>query len=224
MTTVDDIESQAGNRKVPKNVVTSIFPKSFFMKRIFFPLLAWGMFAGALVIVQFSQGNSNGETSVYKYDGSSIKECNDSDTSSEKWEITANTLKGSTGRLQMDNPKGSKWIVYIYSMPGEKYVTSFAESNNKGLFTISPGEYKITVNNVPVQNVPIKKGHDTKLKCGILNIVSEGLWYLNDETGKTYYTSGNKPKKMPIPVGTYSLKLGGVSQPVVVKNGEAVEM
>ena len=124
----------------------------------------------------------------------------------------------------MDNPAGSKWVVYIYAMADNKYITSFAESNNKGLFVLLPGEYKFTINNAPVLNVPVKKGHDTKLKCGVLNVVSEGVWYLNDESGKTYYTSGNTPTKMPLPVGTYSFELGGSKQTVVIKNGETVEM
>ena len=48
------------------------------------------------------------------------------------------------------------------------------------LLLVMPGEYKITINDVPVLNVPIKKGHDTKLKCGVLNVVSESYWDLSD--------------------------------------------
>jgi len=173
-----------------------------YMKNLLLPVLACGMFASA-----------------YSQKGSSVKV-----TPVDKWVITANNLKGSTGRILMDNPAGSKWVVYIYAMADNKYITSFAESNNKGLFVISPGEYKITINNAPVLNVPVNKGHDTKLKCGVLDVVSEGIWYLYDETGKDYYTSGNEPQKMPLPVGTYSLKLGNVAQNVVIKNAETVEM
>ena len=170
------------------------------------------------------QSNNSGGMAFYGYPVESGESSSGEGTSSDKWVITANNLKGSTGRILMDNPAGSIWVVYIYAMADNKYITSFAESNNKGLFVIPPGEYKFTINNAPVLNVPVKKGHDTKLKCGILDIVSEGIWYLNDETGKTYYTSGDKPQKMPLPVGTYSLKFGEASQTVIIKEGESVEM
>jgi len=142
----------------------------------------------------------------------------------EKWVVSVNNLKGSTGRILFDNPAGSIWTIYIYAMADEKYITSYAESNNKGTVVLAPGAYKITLNNVPVLNVPVQKSHDTKLKCGTLNVVSEGVWYLYDETGTTSYTSGNKATKMPVPVGTYMLEINGQKQPVVIKNKEMVEM
>jgi hypothetical protein len=147
-----------------------------------------------------------------------------SKTDPGKWTIIPNNLKGATGRILMDNPAGSKWVVYIYAMADNKYITSAAESNNKGVFVLLPGEYKFTINNAPVLNVPVKKGHDTKLKCGTLDVVSEGVWYLNDETGKIYYTSGNQPTKMPLPVGTYTFKIGDMEQKVVIKEGKTEEM
>lgn len=141
-----------------------------------------------------------------------------------KWLISPNDLKGSTGRILFDNPPGSIWTIYIYMAADEKYVTSYAQSNNKGVVVLAPGQYKITINDVPVLNVPVQKSYDTKLKCGTLAIVSEGIWYLYDETGTKAYTSGNKATKMPVPIGNYQLEINGQKQPLVIKNGEMVEM
>lgn len=142
-----------------------------------------------------------------------------------RWKITPNTtLKGASGRLLFENPKGSKWILYIYNAADNKYITSYADINNKGSVIVSAGEYKITINDVPVLNVPIKKGHDTKLRCGVLNVVSQSYWDLSDATGKTFYTSNNGPQKLPVPIGTYTFNLGGQKQTIVIEEGKTLEM
>src|SRR4030095_14222202 len=142
-----------------------------------------------------------------------------------RWTVKPNVkLKGVSGRLVFDNPAKSTWILYIYNMADDKYITSYANVNNKGSVIVSQGKYRITINDVPVLNVPIKKGHDTKLKCGVLNVVSQSYWDLSDETGKTFYTSNNGPMKIPAPVGTYIFNLGGQKQTIVIEEGKVLEM
>src|SRR5688572_6782124 len=135
----------------------------------------------------------------------------------EKWTIKANKLKASTGRLLIANSPGTVWTIYVYSMIDNKYVNSFAHTNNKGIINLAPGEYKITLNLSPVENVVIKKGHDTKLKTGILDVPHKEVWYLYDETGKSYYSSGIKPEKLLLPVGNYQLKSGETENHVIVE-------
>ena len=96
-------------------------------------------------------------------------------------------------------------------------------SRNDKTFTIAPGEYRFVLETVPVENVPIKKGHETRLKVGFLNVVSEGDWHLYNDTKEKAYTSGNKPKKIPLPIGSYQLKLGLDFYPIVIKDGGTVE-
>lgn len=180
--------------------------------------------ANNLAVVQSSYGGSNGETNAYGYPVTSGNETAGNANATDKWVISANNLKGSTGRILFNNPAGSIWTIYIYTMADKKYITSYSESNNKGVVVVLPGEYRITLNDVPVLNVPVKKGHDTKIKCGTLSVVSQGVWYLYDETGTTSYTSGNKAKIMPVPVGTYKLEINGQKQTIVIKNEETVEM
>src|SRR5688572_25110827 len=141
---------------------------------------------------------------------------------SEKWVITpVTTMKGVLGRLDINFPADIERNILIYQQAENKFLRSV--SHNDKIFTIAPGEYRFTLTNVPVENVPIKKGHETRLKAGFLDIVSEGDWHLYDETKEKAYTSGNKPKKLPLPVGSYQVKLGGQFYPVIIKDGETVE-
>lgn len=167
------------------------------MKKFLLLLLACGMYAGAFAQIETS-------------DKTSIK--------SEKWMITPNKLKTTTGRLLLNNTAGSLWVIYVYRMADNKYITSVNQSNNKGVLILPPGEYKITLNLAPVENVLIKKGHDTKLKTGVIDVPHTEVWYLYDETGKTYHSSGIKPEKLLMPAGNYTLKVGSQSSIVKVKN------
>jgi hypothetical protein len=141
------------------------------------------------------------------------------------WRVTKNTsLKGVSGRLMFDNPPKSTWTLYIYNMADNQYITSYANVNNKGSVIVSQGTYKVTINNVPVLNVPINKGHDTRLRCGVLNVVSQSYWDLSDAKGDTFYTSNNGPMKLPVPIGTYTFNLGGQKQVIVIEEGKTVEL
>lgn len=143
-----------------------------------------------------------------------------------KWTITPNQLKGITGRLDFSSfPKDADWQIDIYSEPTNNFIkTLYSSSSKESHFTLSPGNYTINYSRTPVINVPIKTGHDTYLKFGILDIVSEGQWGLYDATGKIYYKHEYKPMKIILPVGTYILKLGGADHQITIKDGKTVEM
>ena len=150
---------------------------------------------------------------------------NDATTTTDKWVITpVATMRGAMGRLSTQFPEGVVWSVDIRS--GEdKFLTNRSSASKHGTtHELPPGTYNFKLNTVPVQGVPIEKGKETRLKYGILNIVSNGNWHIYDSTQKKYYTSGTKPKRLAIPVGSYQLKFGGAFMTVVVKDGEEVEL
>ncbi|HLG41323.1 MAG TPA: hypothetical protein VI461_16710 [Chitinophagaceae bacterium] len=172
------------------------------MKRIILSLLTCGMLAGAFAQIEISKKS---KTEV-----------------SDKWVITpVSTMKGVLGRLDINFPADVERNILIYQQADNKFLRSV--SYNDKIYSIAPGEYRFTLTNVPVDNVPIKKGHETRLKMGFLSVVSEGDWHLFNETKDKQYTSGNKPKKIPLPVGSYQVKLGGEFYPVIIKDGETVE-
>ena len=173
-------------------------------------------------IVQSSFGNSNGQMASYGYPVTSGDGAAGNANATDKWVVTpVPTMKGVLGRLDINFPADVERDILIYQQADNKYITSV--SRNDKTFTIAPGEYRFTITSVPVENVPIQKGHETRIKMGFLNVVSEGDWHLYNDAKEKAYTSGNKPKKIALPVGNYQLKLGTQFYPVIIKDKETVE-
>ncbi len=172
------------------------------MKKLLLLALPYGMFVSALAQPGISKQN---KTEV-----------------SDKWVITpVANMKGVLGLLDINFPKDVERNILIYQQSDKKFLRSV--SHNDKTYTIAPGEYRFTLTNVPIDNVPIKKGHETRLRAGFLNLVSEGDWHLYDESKEKAYTSGNKPVKMVLPVGSYQLKLGGQFFPMTIKDSAMAE-
>jgi len=131
-------------------------------------------------------------------------------------------MKGVLGRLDINFPKEVERNILIHNPGDNKFLRSV--SWNDKIYPISPGTYNFVLSTVPVENVPIQKGHETRLKAGFLNIVSEGVWALYNESKEKVFTTGNKIEKIVLPVGSYQLKLGGQFYPFVIKDRETVEL
>jgi hypothetical protein len=136
----------------------------------------------------------------------------------DKWSVTPNNTKNANGRLWMDFPTNTNWAIYVYRQSDNKYITSHAPSTKVASMALPEGEYRITLNNATLENVQIKKGHDTKLIIGILDVKHNDVWYVYDETGKVYHSSGTKPDKLLLPIGTYTLEAGSVKEKVIVES------
>lgn len=185
------------------------------------------------VLAKFTPPQPNPQSNIF-YSDNKIRSCGElaikdevdssknNTENSDKWVITpVTTMKGVLGRLDINFPADVERNILIHQQADNKFITSV--SRNDKIYTIAPDQYRFTLSNVPVDNVPIQKGHETRLKAGFLNVVSEGDWHLYSDTKEKQYTSGNKPKKIPLPVGSYQLKLGEQFYPFVIKDGETVE-
>ena len=141
-----------------------------------------------------------------------------------KWDITAvPNMKGVLGRLNTQFPADVDWSIDIRNTENKFITNRSSYSKHGNAQEVAPGTYNFELNSITVENVPIEKGKLTRLKTGVLNIVSQGNWELYDDTQKKFQTSGNKPKKFALPVGNYQLKLGGQFFPVVIKDGKVEE-
>ncbi len=147
---------------------------------------------------------------------------NNNNTSAAKWEIKPAEMKGVMGRLSSDFPSDVEWSINIYTTEN-KFLRNHSKVSKMKYYNLAPGNYNIKLNTVPVENVPIEKGKETRLKAGFLDIVSEGNWELRSESKEKFLTSGNKPQKLALPVGSYQLKLGTQFFPVSIKDGATVE-
>ncbi len=143
-----------------------------------------------------------------------------------KWTITpVPTMKGVLGRLNTKFPADVDWSIDFKNAADNKFITNRSSySRHAPQHDVKPGNYNFVLNSIAVENVPIEKGKETRLKAGVLHIVSEGVWEILSESKEKFHTSGNKPKKMALPVGNYQLKLGGQFFPMTIKDGETVEM
>ncbi len=146
----------------------------------------------------------------------------------DKWVIVADkTIKKGMGRLNLVFADSVIWSVDIYNS-SKKFITNHSimdirnASDTRKYYEMTPGIYHFKLNTVMVENVPIEAGKETRLKHGVLDITANELWELRSET-KKFLTSGNKPKKMAIPIGSYHLKLGLEFYTVAIKDRETVE-
>ena len=137
----------------------------------------------------------------------------------DKWTVTANEkIKGEFGRVNMNFPAGVDWSFDFYT-PENKYVTNRSSfSKHQMFYDITPGRYNITLNHVTVENVPVEKGKEVKLKSGFLKLVTNSHWELYNESKEKYYTSGIKPVIFALPVGTYLLNFEGKDHRMVIKD------
>ncbi len=174
-------------------------------------------------IVQSSYQGNEGQMNSFGYPIESGNGNNDGQASA-KWVISPANMKGVLGRLNTRFPSDVEWTVEIRSGADNKFITSRSGFSNHGpSHDIGPAIYNFQLNSILVENVPIERGKETRLKTGVLQIVSGGDWEIRNESKEKFHTSGNKPKKFALPVGSYQLKLGGQFYPIVIKDGATVE-
>lgn len=140
----------------------------------------------------------------------------------DKFEIKPAPLKGVTGKISVSFPADADCEIKIYN-PDEnnKYLGSFNSNNNILMF---PGNYTVSLSNAEVKNVPVQKGMETRIKGGILSLVSPIEYKLYDESKKKYIRTFNGPKKIGLPVGKFQLSINNRFQLLTIKDGETLEM
>ncbi len=158
---------------------------------------------------------------------------------SDKWIITADAkIKKGFGRLDMNFPDSVYWWVIIYDKD-DKMVKSFYPHEKIKSYNLLPGQYRIELSNVKVENVPIEAGHSTRLRSGTTKIESGGeYWQLYDADKENFFTSsslfdGNayqlfessrkisngdrKSLNLALPVRNYTWRVGGDDKIITVK-------
>lgn len=135
------------------------------------------------------------------------------------------------GRLFSDYPADVPWVIKVYPQ-NDSVATAIYQSSSKKLqaglkfISISPGTYDISLNNCRINAVMISRGYETKFRTGIVSIETAGNWSIIRHY-KTWYgstinqqvASGNKPGKILLPVGEYTVNLNNTSKYHEVKEG-----
>ena len=142
-------------------------------------------------------------------------------TNSSGYEITDNpSIKGATGKICVRLPDDAVYVIGVYTATDNKYLNVFTKGENIRLL---PGVYKITLSSVGVPDVEVKKGGETRLKAGVLNLTSALICKLYDQTENTYFDVLQGPKKIGLPEGTYKIDLNGQFQEITIKDGEVTD-
>ncbi|MBI1343598.1 MAG: hypothetical protein GC171_11745 [Terrimonas sp.] len=138
------------------------------------------------------------------------------------YEIANNaSLKGATGRLILKLPDDADFSIHKVLASGDKkYIGQFFRGDNIGLF---PGNYDVYIYGAIVPNVEIQKGMETRIKAGVLNFTDALLYRVYGPNGNTWVEMFKGPKKIGLPVGTYSISVNGQSMEIVIKDGEVTD-
>ena len=177
-------------------------------------------------VVQSSKGALPGlNLATYSFPILKSKSAKTNDSINDKqWVITQNpTAKGATGKLFLNIPKEAESVITIYNRLTETTQQEMLYSSTERSFSLVPGLFNIRLSGSIVNDVPVQKGMDTRIKAGVLNVVASGTWTLFNEkkSQDLYYSS--KAKKIGLPIGTYQMEINGTMQLVVIKDGETVD-
>ncbi len=152
-----------------------------------------------------------------------IKE-NAAETSAEKWVISSSGLKGSAGIVSIKLPEGVEWSLDIMTSEDKALGRWDHKWYNNKTINLVPGEYKIFFTYIPLTGVPIQKGMNTRLKAGILDVVTTGQWSIYDENKTKAHVVYYKPTKIGLPIGKYNIQINGQYQLVEIKEGTVTEL
>jgi hypothetical protein len=178
-------------------------------------------------IVESSIGVLRGHSSaMYSYsvhkDSIKVDNGGQSNLAGKSWEMKANTIPGTTGRILITLPADIECVGYIYTHGKNERLKTFSKDR---VFLLIPGVYDLRVSSEIVQDeINVQKGMDTRIHAGILNVVTPAAWNLFDESKKIRITGATGSKKIGLPTGTYQLKINGTFLPVIIKDGETVEL
>ena len=141
----------------------------------------------------------------------------------EKWVITPTGAKGATGTVSITLPEGVEWHLDIKSSDDKALGKWDDRWNNKKTISLMTGEYNIFFTYIPLLGVPIQKGMNTRLKAGILDVVSTGQWQIWNEEKTKVHVVYYKPSKIGLPIGRYNIQLAGQYQAIEIKEGKVTE-
>ena len=127
-------------------------------------------------------------------------------------------IKNDMGRVNMKFPPNSEWSINFYTAEGKFVTNRSSYSKHPALYDLPPGNYNISLNNVLIKNVSIETGKEFVFRFGFLKLLTHEPWHLYTESKEKQLTSGNKPKIMPLPVGSYLLHFEGKNYKIDVRD------
>lgn len=147
----------------------------------------------------------------------------------KNWTITPNSsLTGAIGRMVVDLPKGTKYVVKIFKSGDSNQ--ALGESSFKSA-SLLPGLYDVIINTGAsvakspwrLRGVPVESGKDTRLHAGVLNITATGMWHVYDEAREVMIVGGHGPSRIGLLAGRYQVKVANDFRPIVIQDGQVTD-
>lgn len=143
----------------------------------------------------------------------------------DKWEIKRNPdLKGAMGRITIRVPEKSVYSLTVFKAgTDEKSAYRYIGTE----FLLLPGKYDTRWwdnSNWRLSDIPVRRGMDTRIRAGMLNLNLSGTsWVIYDETKTILIEQGYSVWRVGLPIGKYYVKVNNDFAEVVIKDGEVTE-
>jgi len=139
-------------------------------------------------------------------------------------EVVANPeLKGRMGRLVVQFPEGGK--------AGDTRVDVFRPVEQKALaggygnqtVDLLPGIYDVEISKKRLTSVPIKSGHDTRVKVGLLRISAGKDTRIDILDAGRKLTGGYGNQVIGLPPGSFDIQVAGQTEQVTISEGNVTD-
>ncbi len=129
------------------------------------------------------------------------------------------------GRITIRTPEKSTYSLTIFKS-GSDQQSAYRYIGTE--FLLLPGQYDTRWwdnSKWRLSGVPVRRGMDTRIRAGMLNInLKYTEWVIYDETKTTVIEQGYSVWRVGLPVGKYYVKVNNDFAEVVIKDGEVTEL
>lgn len=138
-----------------------------------------------------------------------------------KWIMIRNTERVALGRIVVQAPEDTEIYVAIFKA-GEE--VRLEDSHKSRAFDLLPGQYDVKMHGgAIVESVPVRQQTDTRIRMGIFSIVTDSYWAIFDEDQSVRIFDAYSSKKVSLPVGQYSLKVGNAFAPITIREAQTTQ-
>ena len=135
--------------------------------------------------------------------------------------MTPNPDRVGLGRIVVEAPEDTEMRVSIFKAGKEE---KLEDSTRSRAFDLFPGQYDVKIHGgAIVESVPVRQQTDTRIRMGIFSIVTDSYWAIFDEENAVKIFDASTGKKVSLPVGQYSLKVGNVFAPITIREAQITQ-
>jgi hypothetical protein len=138
-----------------------------------------------------------------------------------KWQMIQNPERIELGRIVVEVPEDAETYVAIFKAGEEG---KLEDSYKSRAFDLLPGLYDVKIHiGAIVESVPVRKHTDTRIRMGLFSITTDSYWAIFDEEKEVKIFDAYSGKKISLPVGQFSLKVGNVFTPITVNDEQTTQ-